>query len=380
MRHFCYVTGTRAEFGLMKSTLKQIDACHDLDVSLCVTGMHLLPQIGKIGQTVEEIKVSGLKIAAAIETPSLLSRSGEGMILGIAEQIPEMVNLFKQSNFDAVIVLGDRGEMLAATLAAAHLNIPVIHIHGGERSGTIDESIRHAISKIAHYHFVATKESQERLIKMGEKEEHIFVVGAPGLDDTLGLLKLRSKDELCRELDFDPSQKVCLALYHPVLQEEKAASDHCVEILHALEEMDLQTLFLHPNTDAGSSNILTILNAVKSKKVRIVEHLERANYLSWLAASDFIIGNSSSAIIEAASFRTPAVDVGNRQKAREASENVIRVANGKEKIMEGIENALNLGKKTFHNIYGDGKAGERIIASLRRISLTPEILKKLNQY
>ena len=274
MRRFCYVTGTRAEFGLMQSTLQKANFFEDLEISICVTGMHVLPKIGILGETVEEIKRSGLKIVSCIETPSLAMRSGMGMMLGMSEQIPGMVELFKNSSFDAVIVLGDRAEMLTAALVAAHLKIPVIHIHAGERSGTIDESIRHAIAKISHYHFVATEKSKKRLIRMGERKENIYVVGAPGLDDTIAKTRLKSRTELFKEVNFDPLEKAILAIYHPVLQEEHLAFDQCQQIIKALDEMDLQVIFLHPNTDAGSLGILEALKSVKSKKLKVFEHLK----------------------------------------------------------------------------------------------------------
>ncbi len=380
MKHFCYVTGTRAEFGLIKSTLQKANACPDLDISICVTGMHVLPEIGKLGQTIEEIRESGLRSIGCIETPSLAMRSGTGMMLGMSEQIPGMVELLKSSSFDGIIVLGDRGEMLVAALTAAHLKVPVIHIHGGERSGTIDESIRHAISKIAHYHFVSTENSKQRLIKMGEVEERIYVVGAPGLDDIISNTSPKSTAELCDEVNFNPLEKKVLAIYHPVLQEENFAFDQCQQIINALKEMKLQVVFLHPNTDAGSSGILDALNSVKSENFKIFEHLERNEYLSWLAAADVIVGNSSSAIIEAASFQTPAVDIGSRQKAREASENVIRVSNSQDDIMKGINKAFKIGKIPFHNIYGDGHSGEKIVNLLNSIEFNPKILNKLNAY
>lgn len=380
MKKICYVTGTRAEFGLFQSTLEKINASKDIKLSILVTGMHVLPEIGKIGQTLDEIKASGFSIAGIVRTPSLALRSGEGMVLSISEQLPGMVELFKENKFDAIIVLGDRGEMLAATIAAAHLEIPVIHVHGGERSGTIDESIRHAISKLSHYHFVATEESRDRLVKMGESIQSIFVVGAPGLDAIVDEKKFDTKKTLCAELGFNPDEKIALSIFHPVLQKNYEASEQVENLIHALEDSDLQTMFLHPNADAGSGEIVSVLKRVSSPKIKIIEHLPRSKYLSWLSACDVIVGNSSSGIIEAASLSTPVVDVGSRQQAREASENVIRVGNKKEEIQHGINQAFKLGKKQFTNVYGDGKSGLRIVEILNKINFDKSILNKLNTY
>lgn len=332
MKKICYVTGTRAEFGLFQSTLEKIHNSDDLDLSILVTGMHVLPEVGKIGNTLEEIQASELLIAGIVRTPSLALRSGEGMILSISEQLPGMVKVFKENKYDAVVVLGDRGEMLAAALAAAHLEIPVIHVHGGERSGTIDESIRHAISKLSHYHLVATEASRDRLIKMGENADMIFVVGAPGLDDIISKTNFDSREKLCAEMGFNSREKIALSVFHPVLQESEEASQQVKSLLQALEDLDLQTIFLHPNTDAGSGEIVSLLKDVSSSKIKVTEHLNRTQYLNCLSVCDVIVGNSSSGIIEAASFCTPAVDIGSRQRAREISKNVIRVGNKKKKL------------------------------------------------
>ncbi|HID92925.1 MAG TPA: UDP-N-acetylglucosamine 2-epimerase (hydrolyzing), partial [bacterium (Candidatus Stahlbacteria)] len=199
MRKIIYVTGTRADYGLMASTLKSVDMCSDIELSICVTGMHLLE---KYGLTATEIERDGLKICGKINV-DLGDTSGKTMAIAIADELSGMVEVFTREKPDLVMVLGDRGEMLAAAIAAIHLNIPVVHIHAGERSGSVDETVRHAISKLSHYHFTATEEARERLVKMGEWPENIFVTGAPGLD---GITELATTDKasLCRESGLDP--------------------------------------------------------------------------------------------------------------------------------------------------------------------------------
>jgi len=181
MRHICYITGTRADFGLMTNCLKAIDAHADLSLSLMVTGMHLSHQHGF---TMDEITNSGLAIRGQVPLSDQLG-TGASMVIGIAQMIQGFTALLDHARPDALLLLGDRGEMLAGALVGLHLNIPIVHIHGGERSGTVDEPIRHAISKLSHFHFVATEESQERLVRMGEKPQTIHVIGAPGLDGLL---------------------------------------------------------------------------------------------------------------------------------------------------------------------------------------------------
>lgn len=380
MKKICYITGTRAEFGLIKSTLKLASAHPELDISVCVMGMHVLPEIGPLGETSKEIEESGLKIAGRIESPSLALRSGVGMVQAFAAQTLGLIPIFEKEKFDFVMVLGDRAEMLAGALTAAHFKIPVIHIHGGERSGTIDESVRHAISKIAHYHFVATDSSRQRLIKMGEREDNIFVTGAPGLDD-IKTVPLISPQDLFMEVGFTPTRKTALVIYHPVLQEELDADEQMSSLIEAVKSLDLQAVFLNPNTDAGSLGILRALAKAKQEPhFRFFEHLERRQYLSWLAACDVMVGNSSSGIIEAASLNIPVVDIGSRQRSREASENVIRKSNAIEEIKDGISQSLDIKKRSFLNIYGDGTAGKKILERLVNLCPDPQILNKINTY
>jgi len=229
MRKLCYITGTRADFGLMKTVLIAINKHPALDLSLVVTGMHL---IGKYGDTISEIEQSGLNIVARIPV-ALYGQSGLEMSLAMAEQIKQMTLVFQENKPDIVLLLGDRGEMLAAAIVALHLNIPIVHIHGGERSGTIDESMRHAISKIAHFHFVASDESRERLIRMGEAEDSVFVTGAPGLDEVYRL-SLLDKAALLNKYQLDVQQGFLLILFHPVVQDEADAGRQMEMLLRML--------------------------------------------------------------------------------------------------------------------------------------------------
>ena len=203
MRKIIYVSGTRADFGLIESTLLLAQENPELDVSICVTGMHLSP---RFGETVKEIEQSGLRICGRIPVDTEKT-SGASMARAIGTELNAMVDVFEKEQPDLVLVLGDRGEQLAGALTAIHLNIPVAHLHGGERSGTVDEPVRHAISKLAHYHFAATEGSKERLVRMGEQEDHIFVTGAPGLDG-LQAMAQRSREELCGEQKLNPKQPV----------------------------------------------------------------------------------------------------------------------------------------------------------------------------
>lgn len=360
----------------MASTLRQAARAPGLTVSLCVTGMHLLPEYG---ETVREIEASGLAISARI--PVLLNGSTGGvMARAIAGELLGMVDAFERDRLDLVVVLGDRGEMLAGALAAIHLNIPIVHIHGGERSGTIDEPVRHAISKLAHYHFVATEHSRQRLISMGEWPEHIFVTGAPGLD---GLAEIAQGDRsrLVTKFALDPSRPIALLVFHPVLQEWQAAGQQVKAVLDGVIANGCQALCLMPNSDAGGSLVRASLEAFAATSgIRLVDHLPRDQYLSWLMACDVMVGNSSSGIIEAASFGLPVVNVGSRQDGRERSGNTVDVPPEATAVRNAVNAALAHGRRTTSNVYGDGRAGERMMRLFQELPLTPDLLKKTNAY
>ena len=375
MRRVYYLTGTRADFGLMRSTLEKIHTSTDLALGVMVTGMHLDP---RYGQTVREIEASGLPIVARIPVP-LNGNDGAAMAKAIAAALAGSVDALAAGRPDALLVLGDRGEMLAGALAALHLNIPVVHLHGGELSGTVDEPVRHAISKLAHYHFVATQKSRDRLVRMGEPADSVFVTGAPGLDD-LNPKGTTPRADLMRAAGFDPARPIALVVFHPVVQDAAVAGDQARDLLSAVADVEgLQGLFFLPNADAGSEAIRSVFeNAGGRFQSRV--HLERATFHDWLAAADVLVGNSSSGIIEAASFGLPVVNVGDRQRNRERNANVRDVPPARTSVAAAVRDALRGGRQRASNVYGDGRAGERVVDLLRRLPMGAEILRKQNAY
>ncbi|MGP0565560.1 MULTISPECIES: UDP-N-acetylglucosamine 2-epimerase [unclassified Nitrospina] len=376
MRKILYVTGTRADFGLLRSTLESVHRDPDLDLALCVTGMHLSEHYGN---TVKEIESSGLRIAARVPV-ALDETSGASMARALGSELIGMVDAFEFERPDAVLVLGDRGEQLAGALAAIHLNLPVVHLHGGERSGTVDEPVRHAISKLAHYHFVATETSFDRLVKMGERRDRIFITGAPGLDGLKELVRHTRKD-LCAAEDLDPAQPVALVLFHSVVQEIDSMARQTVHLMEALVENGVQAVILLPNADAGGNHIRGVIEQYRNQKgLRVRVHMPREEFVSWLACADAMAGNSSSGIIEAASFGLPVVNIGTRQADRERNANVIDVPAEKEAISDGLRRALESDFSVIENVYGKGDAGKRIVELLKTIPLDPAILQKSNTY
>jgi len=378
IRKICYVTGTRADFGLMKDTLNSINNHSQLNLRLIVTGMHLLPSYG---DTWLEIESSGFSIAAKV--PVMLSGSGSGaeMAKALGEQVIGITQAFQEEQPEMVLLLGDRGEMLAAAIAALHLNTPIVHIHGGELSGTIDESVRHAISKLSHYHFTATEQSRARLICMGEMEEHIFVTGAPGVDAIVNA-PLLSRDYLNHKFGLEQSQSYILVLFHPVVQDVINAGEQMRTLLNAVLATDMQALILMPNADAGGNDIARVISEYVEQYdlLQSATHVERSRFLSLLAESEVIVGNSSSGIIEAASLSTPVVNVGKRQNCRERNANVVDCMLDTESILSSIDKALNMKGETWQNVYGDGQSSNRITQLLAELPLTADILDKVNAY
>jgi len=376
MRKICYITGTRADFGLMQATLKAIHQSDSLALTIIVTGMHLDEQYGL---TIQDIEKSNLPIAAIVESDSTES-TGASMAKGIGRMIIGFVDELIKIKPDFVLLLGDRGEMLAGAIAAIHLNIPVVHIHGGELSGTIDEPIRHAISKLAHYHFTATEHAKNRLIKMGEHSANIFVTGAPGLVGIKSSARF-NRQQLFKEFGFSPSDCIALLLYHPVTQEASNAGKVVKVMLDILKNLNIKVIALLPNADAGSLKVREVLNARHDKvNVFLATHFERDKFLSWMAAANFMIGNSSAGIIEAGAFGTPVINVGIRQNMRERNENVIDVAEDESAIKSAIHKAMQVNRFSENNIYGDGNADVNIVSLLSSVSISNDLLNKSNAY
>lgn len=375
-RRVAYVTGTRADYGLMRRTLAEIDGRQDLSLQIVVTGMHLMTDHG---HTVDEIATDGFDIAALIPV-ALDGATGASMARAIGTMIIEMTVVFERDRPDIVVLLGDRGEMLAGALAALHLNIPIAHIHGGERSGTIDEPVRHAISKLSHYHLVATQAAGDRLTRMGEHSEMVHVVGAPGLDG-LEADAIFSVHQCRTSFGLDPDAPIALLVFHPVVQEASEGGRYLRAILSVLREKAIQSVIVRPNADAGATDILAVLDEEgDSDDVQVITHMPRGEFVSWMRAADFMIGNSSAGIIEAASFGTPVINIGSRQNLRERNANVIDIAPEASAIADAVDRALDIGRFAPQNIYGDGQAAGRIADLLATLPVGSQILDKCCAY
>jgi GDP/UDP-N,N'-diacetylbacillosamine 2-epimerase (hydrolysing) len=274
--------------------------------------------------------------------------------------------------------------MLAAAIAALHLGIPTVHLHGGERSGTVDEPVRHAITKLSHWHFVATEESRERVIRLGERPDHVWVTGAPSLDG-LSESAARPRAEVLAALGLPADASYLLVLFHPVVQEMQEAGRQTAALADGLcdaigNSSSVHVVWLAPNADAGSAGIVDVLDAVGDARVHRVTHLPRPLFVAALNHAQALVGNSSAGIIEAASFGTPVVNIGNRQRARERNLNTLDCAGDRAAIAAAISRALAQVRFTAHNRYGDGHAGERIVQLLASLPIGSDLLDKVNAY
>lgn len=378
MRQIHYISGSRADFGLMRRCLEHLDAQPDLALGLVLTGQHTAAKYA-VGR--KDIEATGLTVVADIPV-SLTGASGHEMGTALAVEMLGFLELWSKSPPDLVLVLGDRGEMLAATLAAVHLGIHVGHIHGGERSGTLDESFRHAISKLAHYHFPATEDAAHRLSRMGEAIDQITTIGAPGL---VGLKDvLEAPKTLADRYNLTPIGPSVLTVFHPVVQEASDVEQQIKTLLEFLSTTDCHGVLMRPNSDAGADAIDRALDhfahTTNGNRFAILDHLERDIYLQSLFEADIMIGNSSSGIIESASFGTACLNIGSRQNGRLFNDNTTHCTNlTLGDLADGFAKVTSL-KAPFHNQYGDGTADRRLTSAIRDLSLNPAHLSKFNQY
>lgn len=365
MKTICVVTGTRADYGLLYWPIKELQKLKDVQVNLVATGSHLSK---KHGHTVDAIKADGFVIDAEIDIEIEGDRPGDILrVMGCA--LNKFSNYFEKRRPDLLLILGDRYEIFSVVQAAMVHNIPIAHIHGGEvTEGAIDDSIRHAITKMSHFHFTSTEEYRKRVIQMGEDPSRVFCVGAPGLDN-IKKLKLLSKNDLEISLGCTFNEKNVLVTFHPVTISEEQTIKETKSFFKALSRLPDNVSFFvtMPNADTYSGNILSVIEELKKEnpvRVYLFTSLGQLRYLSLMNKVDVVAGNSSSGIIEAPFMEKAVVNVGDRQKGRASSQHVIHVSGDNQKIFEALELALSKNfQEQAHNtqgIYGDGESGPRI--------------------
>ena len=378
-RKILYISGTRAEYGLLRPTLFTIKKHPRLDIEIIVTGMHLMPEFG---ETIKEIKKDGFKIHPirvvfhGDNKMATVKFIGE-LLLGFLEKVREI-------RPDIILVQGDRPETLTGAIAGAYLGIPVAHTHGGDITSTIDEITRHVVTKLSHIHFPATKKSAERIIKMGENPWRVYTVGSPGLDSILGG-KLISEKEITRRYNLDPLKPTLLVIQHPSTEINNAGRQ-MKKTMEAVRELGYQTIVVYPNADPGGREIIQVIEKYRKYQfIKIYKNIPHIDYLSLMKMAEVLVGNSSSGIVEAPSFGLPVVNIGEREKGRERADNIIDVGYEKEKIKKAIQRAIfdkrfKEKAKRCKNPYGDGKAGVRIAKVLSGIKIDKKLLQKQINY
>ena len=374
------VTGSRAEYGLLRPVMREIERA-GLSLRVVVAGMHLRPEFG---DTAREIEADGVHVDAQVpmsdagDTPAAMARA-----IGIG--VTGCTDSFERLAPDVVVVLGDRVEAFAGAIAAAGSNRAVAHIHGGDVTrGGFDESMRHAITKIAHLHFAATERSRERILRMGEQPERVFVVGAPGLDGLRTVPPL-DLEAVGRRLGAPLASPFIVLLQHPISTNADNAADEITESIEALRRLACRTVCIYPNSDAGGQRMIrAIERAATEPWITVVRNLEHDVYLNLLRHASALVGNSSSGIIESTPLRLPVVNIGPRQSGRERAANVLDAAPSRASITAALQRAISSEFRTTVSAavspYGDGHASERVAQTLVATRISPELLQKQLAY
>ncbi len=340
MKRIGIMTGTRAEYGLLKPLMQEINKDNDLELYLIVSGMHLSPEFG---MTYKEIEEDGFEINAKVEmllssdSPAGISKSIGLGVIGFADE-------FQRADLDMLILLGDRYEALSAAISAMVMRIPIAHLHGGELTeGAIDEGIRHSITKMSYLHFTSTEQYRNRVIQLGENPERVFYVGALGVEN-IKKIDLMTKEELEKSIHFEIDENTVVVTYHPVTLENNTVEEQFLNLLKVLDRNPkIRMIFTKANADTNGRIVNELIDkyaAQNSERACAFMSLGQKRYLSALKYCRIVIGNSSSGIIEAPSFGKPIINIGDRQKGRICADSVINCGYTQQEIQQAMETAL----------------------------------------
>lgn len=380
-RKICVVTGTRAEFGLLRWLMQEIEACDALTLQVIATGMHLSPEFGS---TYREIEQAGFNIDARVEmllsadTASAVTKSMGLGLIGYADAYARLAP-------DMVVLLGDRFEIFAAAAAAMIAGIPIAHLHGGETTeGAFDEAIRHSITKMSHLHFVAAEDYRKRVIQLGEQPERVFLVGGLGID-AIKRTTLMTREALEASLNFAFGPRNLLITFHPVTLESQSSAHQMSELLKALDGLqDTHLIFTMPNADTGGRELTAMVDAFVDThpNARAYSSLGQLRYLSCMHFVDGVVGNSSSGLAEAPSMGIGTIDIGDRQRGRLRAASVIHCEPGQDQITQALHtlysSAFKASLSQVVNPYGTGGASQRIVEVLAAHPLDQLIKKKFH--
>lgn len=373
----CFVTGSRADYGLLQPVIAMAEADPSFEVQIIASAMHLSTEFG---MTISEIEGDGYPVDGKIEM--LLSSDtpvGTAKSMGIG--VIGFADAFRRLMPEIIVLLGDRFEALCAAQCALVMGIPIAHISGGDLTyGAFDDSIRHALTKLSHLHFTATEESARRVKQMGEAADRVFAVGDPGLD-RLKRARHMSREQLEQELGIRFFKYTLLMTFHPATLDEMPAVDQLNIILQALDRLgeEFGTVITMPNADPDGRKLRGVLETFSENRERVwsFDSLGSQRYLGMLAECSAVVGNSSSGLLEAPSFGKPTVNIGTRQDGRERAASVVDVPIDADIIVRSIRDAVNKDFSGVKNPYGDGNSATRIISELRRIQKPSELLHKI---
>jgi UDP-hydrolysing UDP-N-acetyl-D-glucosamine 2-epimerase len=378
MRTLTAITVSPADYGILLPILRTIDQDPDLRLRLLVSGMHLAPTHGLTYQAIEADEFTideRVEMLLASDTPEGIAKSMGLGAMGFAQA-------FARQRPDILLVLGDSAGMHAAVTAALPFAIPVAHIHGGEVSrGTTNDALRHSITKLSQLHFVATEACARRVVQMGEEPWRVTVSGAPILDN-LRNLRLLSEEELESRLGISLKKAPLLVRFHPVPLEQANTAWHVSELLAALNEVNLPIVFIRPQADTQGRPILKLIEefAATRPNVSALNALEPQIYCSLMNLSAALVGNSTSGLVEAPTFRVPVVNIGKRQEGRCRAGNVLDVSHERSAILQGIRRAIQpdfrAGLRNLVNPFGIGNASEKIVTRLKQVPLDGDLLRK----
>jgi UDP-hydrolysing UDP-N-acetyl-D-glucosamine 2-epimerase len=374
IRKILFISGSRGEYGYIRPILRLIEKDPELEYQILATNMHLLPEFG---DSVNQFTNDGF----VVDYQPMMTLGGftpQSMVKSLSVLGLSLVDILDQSKPDIILLAGDRGEQLIASIAGSHMNIPVAHIQAGELSGNIDGLSRHAIARFSHIHFASNLDAKNRLIRSGEQDFRVFNVGAPQLDEFISGF-VTSKDALKAKYR-SVSGNYILFVQHSVTEQHANAYEQVALTLKAINEIGINSIVISPNSDAGSALVNAAIVDNTSSLTDVYRNVPREDYAGLMKYAKCIVGNSSSGLLEAPTFELPAVNIGRRQEGRYQGENVINCDHDLDEIKSSIEYALSeeFRKKIrgMKNPYGDGKSSERIVNILKNIAIDEKLLMK----
>jgi len=378
-RKIAIIAGSRGEYGYFRPILREIVRHPNLDYGIIATNMHMLD---RFGSSIDEIKKDGFKISASIHN-TFDGYNRLTMTKSLSVFMLQLPEILEQMEADMLLLAGDRGEQLMAAIVGAHLYIPVAHIQGGEVSGNIDGTMRHAITKVAHLHFASSEDAERRIKRMGEDSFRVYNVGAPQLDELIQE-KTASEAEVRRKFSLAKNRPTILIVQHPVTEEFEHTEKSVETTLKAVAKFNAQTVVILSNSDAGNQAVARAVSHNHTEHMQVHANVPRKEYLGLMKIADVIVGNSSSGLIEAPTYKLPAVNIGNRQRGRLQGKNVINVGYVGKDIAAAIRKAMSPQFKkritTCKNPYGDGRSSKRIVEVLATIPIDEKLLVKQISY